>query len=284
MSLVSLKEILGDAFRLRYGVGAFNIVDGLTMQAVLAAAEETRSPVIIQVSVKTVKHMGARLIRVMFEEMAGRLSVPATLHLDHCPDRAMIEACIQAGWNSVLFDASGLSYEDNLTQTREVVALAHGHGVAVEGELEAIKSVADGVGNEYGSPVVALDKAVHFMRATGIDCFAPAIGTAHGVYKGAPNINFDRVAEIVAQEPMPLVVHGGTGLSDGVFQELIARGAVKINISTQLKITFADSFRDYLAEKPAEYDPLKLLGSVKKNVQAMAAGFMMVFGSAGRAW
>lgn len=283
MPVISLKEMLGDAFRHRYGVGAFNIVNDLTMQAVLAAAEENRSPVIIQVSVKTVKQIGARLIRIMFEEMANRVSIPATLHLDHCPDRKVIEECVAARWNSVLFDASGLSYEDNLAQTSEVVALAHRHDVAVEGELEAIKGVEDGVGSEYGGAVVSLDRAVRFMRETGIDCFAPAIGTAHGVYKGEPKINFERVSEIVAAEPMPLVVHGGTGLSDAVFQGLIARGAVKVNISTQLKITFADSFRTYLAERPTEYDPLKLLAAVKKNVQAMAGNYMRVFGSAGRA-
>ncbi|MBZ5585969.1 MAG: class II fructose-bisphosphate aldolase [Acidobacteriia bacterium] len=242
MPVAPMQKILADAFQKRYGVGAFNVVNDLTMDAVLSAAEETRSPVIVQVSVKTVKQMGARLIRLMF-----------------------------------------VAYEDNLAQTKEVVALAHRGGVAVEGELEAIKGVEDGVGDEYGSPAVALDLAVAFLRETGIDSFAPAIGTAHGLYKGVPKIHFDRVSEIVAAEPRPLVVHGGTGLSDAVFRDLIARGAVKINISTQLKITFADSFRNYLAERPTEYDPLKLLGAVRKNVQAMAAGFMRIFGSAGRA-
>ena len=187
--------------------------------------------------------------------------MPATLHLDHCPDRKVIEDCVAAGWNSVLFDASKLTYEDNLAQTKEVVALAHAHGVAVEGELEAIKGVEDGVGDEYGSPAVALDRALAFLRQTGIDSFAPAIGTAHGLYKGEPKINFARVSEIVAAEPVPLVLHGGTGLNDAVFHELIARGAVKVNISTQLKITFADAFRDYLAAHPTEYDPLKLLAA-----------------------
>jgi fructose-bisphosphate aldolase class II len=278
-----MQKILSDAFQKRYGVGAFNIVNDLTMDAVLAAAEETRSPVIVQVSVKTVKQMGARLIRIMFAEMAGRVSIPATLHLDHCPDRKVLEECIAEGWNSVLFDASRLTYEDNLAQTKEVVALAHRHGVAVEGELEAIKGVEDGIGDEYGGAVVALDRAVAFLRETGIDSFAPAIGTAHGMYKGEPKINFERVSQIVAAEPAPLVLHGGTGLHDAVIQELISRGAVKVNISTQLKITFADSFREYLAEHPTEYDPLKLLGAVRKNIRAVAAGYMRVFGSEGQA-
>jgi ketose-bisphosphate aldolase len=274
MAVVPMQEILKAAFDRRYGVGAFNIVNDLTMDAVLSAA---------QVSVKTVKMMGARLIALMFQEMAGRVSIPATLHLDHCPDRKVIDDCVSAGWNSVLFDASKLTYEDNMAQTKEVVALAHAHGVAVEGELEAIKGVEDGIGSENGSGVVALDKALAFVRETGIDSFAPAIGTAHGVYKGTPKINFQRVSEIVSAEPIPLVVHGGTGLSDETFGELIRRGAPKVNISTQLKITFADSFRNYLASRPTEYDPLKLLAAVKKDVQAMAAGFMKTFGSEGRA-
>jgi fructose-bisphosphate aldolase class II len=278
-----MQQILKDAFDNRYGVGAFNIVDYITMDAVLSAAAETKSPVIVQASVKTVKVMGARLIEAMFREMAGRAPVPATLHLDHCPDRKVIEDCIAAGWNSVLFDASKLSYEDNLAQTKEVVTLAHRHGVAVEGELEAVKGVEDGVGSDEEGAVIPLDKAVAFIRATGVDSFAPAIGTAHGVYKGTPKINFERVSQIVAAEPVPLVVHGGTGLSDDTFRELIRRGAPKVNISTQLKITFADGFREYLEQKPLEYDPPKLLAAVKNKLVTQVSSLMCVFGSNGRA-
>jgi fructose-bisphosphate aldolase class II len=278
-----MQQILKHAFDNRYGIGAFNIVDYVTMDAVLSAAAETKSPVIVQVSVKTVKVMGAKLIQLMFAEMAGKAPVPATLHLDHCPDRKVIEECIAAGWNSVLFDASKLTYEDNMAQTKEVVALAHRHGVAVEGELEAVKGVEDGIGDEEGSAVVALDKAVAFIRETKIDSFAPAIGTAHGLYKGTPKVNFKRVEEIVAAEPIPLVVHGGTGLSDETFHRLIKAGAPKVNISTQLKITLADAYRNYLNEKPTEYDPLKLLGAVKKALVGQVITFMRFFGSEGKA-
>ncbi len=283
MPVVPMQQILRDAFDKRYGVGAFNIVDWVTMDAVLAAAAVTKSPVIVQVSVKTVRVMGAKLLQVMFTEMAGRTPVPATLHLDHCPDRKVIDDCIAAGWNSVLFDASKLTYEENLAQTREVVEQAHRHGVAVEGELEAVKGVEDGLGGEDEGAVVPLDEAVAFIRSTGIDSFAPAIGTAHGVYKGTPKINFKRVAEIVAAEPIPLVVHGGTGLSEETFHELIRLGAPKVNVSTQLKIVLADSYRTYLEQKPTEYDPLKLLGAVKKNLVAQVASFMKIFGSEGKA-
>ncbi len=283
MPVVPMQQILKHAFENRYGVGAFNIVNDLTMDAVLTAACQAQSPVIVQVSVKTVKVMGAKLIQLMFQEMASRVPIPATLHLDHCPDRKVIEDCVAAGWNSVLFDASKLTYEDNMAQTKQVVALAHQYGVAVEGELEAVKGVEDGIGDEYGSPAVALDKAVAFIRETGIDSFAPAIGTAHGLYKGTPKINFERVSEIVAEEPIPLVVHGGTGLSDETFRDLIRRGAPKVNISTQLKITMADAFREYLTERPTEYDPLKLLAAVKTRVVEQVKHFLCIFGSEGKA-
>jgi len=283
MPVVPMQEILQDAFRQRYGVGAFNIFNDLTMHAVLAAATETHSPAIVQVSLKTVRQVGARLIKLMFHEMAQKVPVPVTLHLDHCPDRKVIEECIEVGWNSVLFDASKLSYEENLAQTQDLVVAAHRCDVAVEGELEAVAGVEDGIGDEHGGAVVALDKALAFVRQTGVDSFAPAIGTAHGVYKGTPKIDFDRVSQIVAAEPLPLVVHGGSGLSNDTFRDLIRRGAVKVNISTQLKIAFADAYRVYLGERPAEYDPLKLCSAVKRDVQAMVAGLMRVFGSEGKA-
>jgi fructose-bisphosphate aldolase class II len=227
--------------------------------------------------------MGAKLIQLMFGEMARGLPIPAALHLDHCADRAVIGECLQAGWSSVLFDASQLPYEENPTQTKEVVAHARLYGAAVEGELEAVKGVEDGFGSDGEVPVVPLDLALAFMRATGIDSFAPAIGTAHGFYQSEPKINFDRVSEIVAALPLPLVVHGGTGLSDSVIQELIRRGAVKINLSTQLKVTLVNGLRAVLNEHPDEHEPLKLLGAVEKTVQSMAAGFMRVVGSEGKA-
>ena len=283
MPVIPMQQFLKDAFQQRYGVGAFNIVNELTMSAVLAAAQETRAPVIIQVSVKTVKQLGPKLLAGMFADLAARVSIPTALHLDHCPDPALIQDCIAAGWNSVLFDASNLSYADNLAQTTQIVAHAHAQGVAVEGELETVAGVEDDVGAEAESAVVPLPQALAFMRATQIDSFAPAIGTAHGLYTREPKINFDRVREIVAAEPRPIVLHGGTGLKDEVIQELIRLGAIKVNISTQLKITYTDALRTYLNTHPAQHDPAKLHDAVKQDVQAMAANYMRIFGSAGKA-
>jgi ketose-bisphosphate aldolase len=283
MPAVSLKEVLQPALQARYGVGAFNIVNDLTMAAVLDAAAETKSPVIIQVSVKTVKMWGAKLLQQMFVEMASHRPVPATLHLDHCPDIEMIKTCLDVGWNSVLFDASSLSYQENLRLCQEVVAYAKKSGAGVEGELEAVGGIEDDVGSEVEGELVPVEKCVEFIETTGIDCFAPAIGTAHGMYKTEPKIDFARVEAIVAKRPTPIVLHGGTGLSNDTFKRLIAAGCAKVNISTMLKITLADSFRNYLEAKPKEYDPIKLQKAVHDDLVKVAKGFMETFGSAGRA-
>jgi fructose-bisphosphate aldolase, class II len=283
MPAVSLREILQPAFEARYGVGAFNIVNDLTMAAVLDAAAETKSPVIIQVSVKTVKMWGAKLLQQMFAEMASHRPIPATLHLDHCPEIEMIKTCLDAGWNSALFDASSLSYQDNLRLCKEVVAFAKKHGAGVEGELEAVRGIEDDVGSDAEGELVPVDRCVEFIEETGIDCFAPAIGTAHGLYKTEPKINFERVEAIVGRSPTPIVLHGGTGLSDATFRRLIAAGCAKVNISTMLKITFAESFKTYLEAKPKKYDPMKLQKAVHDDIVKMAKGFIETFGSAGRA-
>ena len=283
MPVVPLKEILQPAFAARYGVGAFNIVDDLTMMAILDAATEARSPVIIQVSVKTVKMWGAVLLQKSFAELAGGRPIPATLHLDHCPDVNIIKTCLEAGWNSALFDASNLAYEENLRQTKEVVAFAHKLGAGVEGELEAVRGVEDDVGSGLQGELVPTEKCLEFIDATGIECFAPAIGTAHGMYETEPKINYDRVKEITSLRSIPIVLHGGTGLSNETFRKLIQNGCAKVNISTKLKMTFADGFRTYLEKKPTEYDPLKLLRSVHAEVKRMAIEFMEIFGSTGKA-
>jgi fructose-bisphosphate aldolase, class II len=164
MPAVSLREILQPAFAARYGVGAFNIVNDLTMAAVLDAAVEVKSPVIIQFSVKTVKMWGARLLQQMFAEMASHRSIPATLHLDHCPDIEMIKTCFEAGWNSALYDASRLSYQDNLRLCKEVVALAKKHGAGVEGELEAVRGIEDDVGSEAEGELVPVERASNSLK------------------------------------------------------------------------------------------------------------------------
>lgn len=283
MPVVPMQNILADAFNHRYGVAAFNIVDDVTTRAVLSAADQLSSPLIIQVSVKTVDLWGAEHLQMMFQSFADRVSIPATLHLDHCPNHDVIRDCVAAGWNSVLFDGSHLDYDECLRQTKEVVAYCHRYGVAVEGEVEAVTGVEDGIGSDEEGVIFSLEKAVRFARETGIDSFAAGIGTAHGMYKKAPKIDFARAADIVSAYPIPLVLHGGTGLSEETFKKLIANGEAKVNISTQLKHVMADSYREYLEKNPTEYNPVKLLVHVQEDVTEMAKRFIRIFGSEGKA-
>ena len=283
MAIVSLPEIMDPAFQQRYGVAAFNAVDDITMDGLIRAAEESRSPLIIQISVKTVLFWGEDVIKDMFTDMASRVAVPVTLHLDHCPDPVVAETCLKEGWNSVLFDGSGLSYEENFVKTGEIVKMAGKTGASVEGELVAVRGVEDGIGSEQEGGLLPIAKEIEFIQETGIYCYAPPIGTAHGFYKATPTIRYDRIQQLVDATQMPMVLHGGTGLSNEVFSRLIALGAAKVNISTDLKKTFADGFRTYLEEKPEEYNPLKLIGSVKDDVTEMAKSYFKIFGSEGKA-
>jgi fructose-bisphosphate aldolase class II len=284
MAVVPLKEILDRAFADRYGVAAFNVVNALTLDAVVAAAEELRSPLIVQTSVKTVRSIGARLLHDMFVDIAGPATVPVTLHLDHCPEREVVTTCLETGWNSVLFDGSALPVDENTRQTVEVVAEARRHGAHVEGEIEGVRGVEDGVGSDEEGEVYPIDEAVAFLEATGVDCFAPAIGTAHGVYASAPELNPQRVSDLVARVPIPMVLHGGTGLSEEAFRDLIARGCAKVNISTALKVTYLDSTRAFLDANPSKYDPPSLFRDQRAAVKEMAERHLALFGSAGKAW
>jgi fructose-bisphosphate aldolase class II len=283
MPVVPMRAILDPAFAERYGVAAINVVDDLSLEAVLAAATDLDAPLIVQTSLKTVKAMGARQFMAIWRARTEELPVPVTLHLDHCPEREWISICLREGWNSVLFDGSELDVEENTRQTIEVVAEAEGYGAQVEGEIESVVGVEDGIGTEEGGEVHPVEVSNDFIAATGVYSFAPAIGTAHGLYKAAPELRPERVSEIVAVHPIPQVLHGGTGLSEDQFSDLIARGCAKVNISTALKIAFIDAHREYLDANPGKHDPPSLFAHVRAAVKEMAEYHIRTFGSAGRA-
>jgi ketose-bisphosphate aldolase len=282
MPVVPTQEILQRAFRERYGVAAINVVNDLTMEAVLAAGEEAGAPLIVQTSVKTIKAIGLDVLFQMWVEMTRGINVPVALHLDHCPDREVISACLARGWNSVLFDASQLSVEENRRQCIEVVAEARRYGAAVEGEIEGITGVEDGIGTDAASAIQSLELVVDFIRSTGVDCFAPAIGNAHGMYRTTPQLDIERVSEIVAAIPIPIALHGGTGMDPSQFSDLIGRGCAKVNISTALKITFMRSGYDFMTDHPGEYDPPSLFRAQRAAVMAMARDHIRMFGSEGK--
>lgn len=285
MGQVSLSSILDDAFTQGYGVPAINVVNDLTMEHVLAGAVAARSPVIVQTSVKTVRSVGVHVLQAMWRSMTEGIDVPVCLHLDHCPDRDVLSECLAAGWDSVLFDASLLPLEENLRQTVEVVAEARRYGADVEGEIEHIQGVEDGVGSDEVSRQHSLGVTLDFLERTGVDVFAPAIGNAHGAYKQAPVLDAERVSAIVAARPIPIALHGGSGLTDEQFQDLIARGCAKVNISTALKMTFMQSTLRELrhAEEAQKWDPPTLFRVVGDDVAALTRELAETFGSAGRA-
>jgi ketose-bisphosphate aldolase len=282
--VVSLNDILSDAFDKRYGVPAINVFNDLTLEAVLAAAVEKSSPLIVQTSVKTVKSIGVDVLYSMWTSMTAGIEVPVTLHLDHCPEREVVTMCLDRGWNSVLFDASYLPVEENTRQTIEVVAEARRHGAHVEGEIESITGVEDGIGSDTEARRQDLQVALDFLDATQVDVFAPSIGNAHGTYKAAPTLDFQRVSDIVAAHPIPIALHGGSGLSDEQFRDLIDRGCAKVNISTALKETFMKSSLAFLQETAAKdkWDPPSLFRSVRQEAVDLTGSLMDLFGSAGR--
>ena len=285
MPVVPTGEILATAYRERYGVAAINIVNDLTLEAVLAAATEQSAPLIVQTSVKTVRSIGYDVLYGMWTTMTADVPVPVALHLDHCPDRDVISRCLETGWNSVLFDASRMPIEENQRQTVEVVAEAKQYGAQVEGEVESITGVEDGIGSDQEAARQDLDDVVRFIETTGVDVFAPAIGNAHGVYSSAPTLDAQRVSDIVARVDIPMALHGGTGMTDDQFTDLIGRGCAKINISTALKVAYMRSNLEFLkeAEKKNKWDPPSLFTAVQAAVKEMAADHMRRFGSAGKA-
>ncbi len=281
MSIVNMGAVLPRARREHWAVGAFNIVDYASMRAVVEVAQELRSPVIVQTSVKTVQFWGYRALVSWYRELGGAASVPVVLHLDHCKEMDVIRGCVEQGWTSVMIDASARPFDENVRLTREVVSLARPKSISVEAELGQIGGVEEDITGE--AYLADVGKAVEFCKAVSVDLFAPAIGTAHGYYKGEPKIAFDRLERIAKETGVPIALHGGTGLSDEVFRRCISLGCAKINISTMLKHTFIDSFLEHRTAHPDDYEPLKYLGTQLEKLRRDVKPLLELFGSTGKA-
>ena len=284
MPLVQMKEMLLKAKAGGYAVGAFNIIDYTTLQAVVDAGEELNSPAIIQTSASsTVKHYGYKTIVDMVANAIENSPIPFALHLDHCKDVEMVFECIDSGWTSVMYDGSSFPFEENLANSKKVVKKAHAKGVSVEGEIGAVWGVEDDISVEENPDMLAdPNKAVQYASETGVDAFAPAIGTAHGLYKGEPKLDFERLKEIARRVEAPIVIHGGTGLSEEVFKKLISYGGAKVNISTQLKIGYFEGFKSYM-ESNGKIDPIALFKHIIGTEKEIVQKYMKIFGSTGKA-
>ena len=284
MPLVNMKPLLRDAMDNGYAVAAFNLVDYGTTKAMVQAAEELNAPVICQTSTKTIQYWSHREIVSWVRTVAEDSPVPVVLHLDHCKDLAMIEACAKAGWTSIMIDASHLPFEENLEQSKRTREIAEKYGVGMEAELGQIMGVEDDMHvAEDDSVLTDPADAKRFCDALDLSAFACAVGTAHGFYHGEPKVDFDRIAAINSLTHTPMALHGGTGLGEEVFRKAIERGAGKINISTNLKHVFVESFVDYHTANPKDFEPLRLIDAQYQACKAMFSGFIEKFGGKDRA-
>ena len=284
MPLVNMKPVLREAMEQGYAVAAFNLVDYATTKAMIRAAEELSAPVIVQVSAKTIKYYSHQEIFNWVRDLAAESSAPVVLHLDHCKDIEVIRKCVETGWTSVMIDASDQPFETNLALSRQVVDIASARGVAVEAEIGQILGVEDDmVVSEEESHLTDPAEAERFCRELDLAAFAAAVGTAHGYYKGEPNVAFDLIREINGRTKTPMALHGGTGLDEETIQRCISLGCAKINISTNLKHVFVESFIKYHKNNPDDYEPLRLIDAQYQACKALFKSKIAEFGGTGRA-
>ncbi|MGG0656556.1 class II fructose-bisphosphate aldolase [Rummeliibacillus pycnus] len=284
MALVSMKEMLITARENGYAVGQFNINNLEWTQAILQAAEEEKSPVILGVSEGAGKYMGGfvavvQMVKGLMESY--KTTVPVAIHLDHGSSFEKCKEAVDAGFTSVMIDASHHPFEENIEITSKVVEYAHAHGVSVEAELGTVGGDEDGVigGIMYADP----EECRKMVEATSIDCLAPALGSVHGPYHGEPNLGFKEMEEISGLAGLPLVLHGGTGIPTKDIQRSISLGTAKINVNTENQIAATKVIREFLDNDKQTYDPRKFLGPAREAIKATVIGKMREFGSSQQA-
>jgi len=285
MALVSMKEMLNKGLKEGYAVGQYNINNLEWTQAILSAAQEEQSPVILGVSEGAARYMGGfkvvtAMVNALIEEM--KITVPVAIHLDHGSSFEKCKEAIDAGFSSVMIDASHSPFEENVKTTQQVVAYAHERGVSVEAELGTVGGqeddvIADGV--IYADP----KECKELVDRTGIDCLAPALGSVHGPYKGEPNLGFKEMEEICQTIKLPLVLHGGTGIPTEQIKKSISLGTAKINVNTENQIVFTKVAREILTSDTEVFDPRKFLAPGRDAIKQTVAGKMREFGSSNKA-
>lgn len=282
--LTPMKELLIKGQKGGYAVPAFNYYNQASADGVVLEAEERRSPVILMVSARYVRYMGLEHAAVLARQAGERASVPVAILLDHGDTFELAESCVAAGFTSVMLDGSRLPLEENVELTRRVAAMAHAGGVTVEAELGAVGGVEDAVFEEGEASKLVLvdpDQAADFVKNTGIDCLAPAIGNVHGITKMQPRLDLDLLRRVRAAVAVPLVLHGGSGLDDGVVREIIAIGVSKLNVGTEIKVAWRDGLVGYFAT--GKYEPRLANDAAKAAVRAVVAKKIDLAGSAGKA-
>ena len=311
MPLVTTKEMFQKAYAGGYAVGAFNVNNMEMIQAIVEAANECRSPVILQVSAGARKYANPTYLRHLVYAAAEETDIPIALHLDHGADIEICKSCIENNFTSVMIDASSKPWEENIALTRQVVEYAHDHGVVVEAELGKLAGIEDDVHVEaHDAMFTSPDEVQEFTARTGIDSLAIAIGTSHGAYKFKPGqdpkLRIDILEEIGRRLPgFPIVLHGASsvpqeqvaivnefggsmpnaiGIPESELRKAAKLAVCKINIDSDLRVAFTAAVRKHLAENPSHFDPRQYLGDARANMKEMVKHKIVdVLGSAGKA-
>lgn len=282
MSLVTTKELFQDAQANGYAIGAFNVENMEMVQAVVAAAEELKSPVIMQTTPSTLKYADADYFYANVACAAKKASVPVVMHLDHGSSFDLAVKAFRAGYTSIMIDGSHSVFEENIAITKSVVDVCHPGNVPVEAELGKVGGKEDDLDGGAGGYTVP-EEAAEFVERTNVDSLAVAIGTAHGVYKGIPKLDIDRLAEIRKLVSIPLVLHGTSGVPDDAVRECIKRGICKVNYATDLRIAFSEGVKEVLSANPDVFDPKKYNAVGRDKVKAYVMNKILVCGSNGKA-
>lgn len=272
MPLVNTREILQDAKRNSYAVGAFNVENMEMMQAVIAAAEAERAPVVLQTTPSTLHYANTAVFAAMARAMAAKATVPVAIHLDHGDSYALCEQAAKDGYTSLMIDGSKLSLEENIALTHLVVQMAAGFSLhpCVEAELGRLGGKEDSLEGKPGEDIYTdPSEAIHFVAETGVDSLAVAIGTAHGFYKGKPKLDFDRLAQLRDAVVIPLVLHGSSGVPDEDVRRAVSLGICKVNFATELRAAYTKAVRDGLTADTAIYDPKKYGVQAQESVTAL---------------
>jgi len=275
MAFVTSKQLLLDAQKGEYAVPAFNIENMEMAKAVVEAANEMKSPILIQTTSSTVKYASLNLYQSMVKILAEQVNIPVALHLDHGVNFEVAVQAIRTGYTSIMIDGSHYDFEENVILTKKVVEVGKACGIPIEGELGKVGGKEDGLVGGNGDKNTDAGEAAEFVRRTDVDSLAVAIGTAHGIYKGTPNINVERISEIKRLVNVPLVLHGTTGVDGDIVKQCVKAGICKVNYATELRIAYSDGLKEVLWNTPGEYDPKaygrvgmeKVKEVVRKNIR-----------------
>lgn len=283
MPLMTTKQMLLDAQKGRYAVGAFNVENMEMVMAVIQAAQELNAPVILQTTPSTVSYAGLDCYLANVRAAAEKVSVPVVMHLDHGSSFELAMKALRTGYTSIMIDGSHESYEANIELSKRVVDACKPSNVPVEAELGKVGGKEDdrdgGKGCVYTDPV----EARIFVEKTGVDSLAVAIGTAHGLYKGEPKLDFERLSEIAAVVSVPLVLHGASGVPDEMVKKSIERGVCKVNYATELRIAYSEGVKEVLGKAPETIDPKKYGALGIQKVKQFVKEKMVTCGCVGKA-